>query len=63
MKYTVVEKAGYIGEKDQRSFDTYAAANDWMHEHYTRDELDPLDDDCLHVDIARDNGDERTYDF
>lgn len=58
-KFIVVEFAGYVGENDRRSFDTYLEASCWMHAQYPGDQWERL-----HVDIVMElpNGD-RTYDF
>ena len=55
-KYTIVENAGYVGECDVESHPSYWRALDRMREIYTPDEIDDL-----HVDIALDGPDGRTY--
>jgi hypothetical protein len=58
-KFTVVEKAGYIGETDITSFPTLREAIGWRDRHYEPDELE-----TLHAQIACDLPDgSRTYEY
>lgn len=63
--YTVVEQAGYVGEADQRSFESYLDACKWKDRHYTKAELGYFEDEkSLQVCIRLDKADgEQTYDF
>lgn len=58
MGYVVVEKAGFVGETDVGEADTKGEAialrNDW----YSPDEVD-----ALHVEIAYDGPEGRTYEL
>ena len=56
--YTVVEDAGYEGERDIRTFPSLIAADRWVQKFYGADEIE-----TLHVLIRRDRGDERSYEF
>ena len=56
--YTVVENAGYDGERDARSFAKYRDALAWMIASYGDDERE-----MFHLAIARDDADgSRSYD-
>lgn len=57
-KYTIVENAGYVGERDITSFPTQREARAHRERHYDRDELDSSDPNCLHVYIRYDWTDE-----
>jgi hypothetical protein len=57
-RFTVVEMAGYEGERDIRSFDTLREAMDFMDNQYSEEERDQFHDDCLHPDIRQDWEDE-----
>lgn len=57
-KFTVVENAGYVGEQDIRSFDTFRDACAFMKLQYSANELDGLHPDSLHVDIRQDWSDD-----
>jgi hypothetical protein len=52
VQYTVVENAGYVGECDVRSFDTYSRAAAFAHRNYPGEEIDELN-----VAVRRDNPD------
>jgi hypothetical protein len=54
--YTVVENAGYEGERDIRTFASLIAVDRWMAGWYEPDEIE-----TLHVLIRRDCGDEREW--
>jgi hypothetical protein len=54
--YTVVENAGYEGERDIRTFASLIAADRWLTRWYAPDEID-----TLHVVVRRDCGDEREW--
>jgi len=54
--YTVVENAGYEGERDIRTFASLITADRWMAGWYEPDEIE-----TLHVLIRRDCGDEREW--
>lgn len=57
--YTVVENAGYEGECEAKvGFRKSEEAWKWAERHYDADELE-----SLHVEVRRDCGDERTYEF
>ena len=57
--YTVIENAGYIGECDVRTaFSTAGAAWRWAERHYGKRQLEEL-----HVQVARDSRDGRTYEY
>lgn len=53
-KFTVVENAGYEGERDVTSFDTLGQALAWLNGQYSDAEKNPFDPDSLHVDIRQD---------
>ena len=57
-RYTVVENAGYEGERDVRTFERFLDADRWIRSRYGDDEVE-----SLHVLIRRDNGKQRTYEF
>jgi len=57
MAYTIVENAGCVGECDRETKPTYREAEQRMNELYRPDEIQHL-----HVDIAFDGPDGRTYD-
>lgn len=54
--YTVVENAGYEGECDGPHFPTFAAAARWVNRKYSGAEMV-----ALHVAIARDDANGRSY--
>jgi hypothetical protein len=54
--YTVVENAGYEGECDGPHFTTFAAAAQWVNRKYSGAEMV-----ALHVAIARDDANGRSY--
>ena len=57
--FTVVENSGYEGERDVRfGFSTSGAAWKWAYRHYSFDELDDM-----HVRVACDTPDGRTYEY
>jgi len=56
--YTVVENAGYDGERDRRSFPSPEDAWRWATRYYGKNGLEHL-----HVAVRRDCGDEKTYEF
>jgi hypothetical protein len=56
--YTVVENAGYTDERDVASFKTLQAADNWLMKQYGAEEVEQL-----HVMIARDSADGRSYEF
>ena len=57
--YTVVENAGYEGENDVRTaFSSAEAAWRWAERYYQGDEIE-----TLHVQVARDTQDGRSYEF
>lgn len=57
--YTVVENAGYVGEHDRRDgFKTSEAAWRWAQRQYGLGELNRLN-----VEVRRDLGDEKTYEY
>ncbi|MBF0392595.1 MAG: hypothetical protein HQL38_07925 [Alphaproteobacteria bacterium] len=56
MAYVIVEKSGYVGETDGPDFKDYWAALNAMQAQYTPDEID-----ALHVRIAYDGPEGRTY--
>lgn len=67
-RYTVVENAGYVGERDITSYPTAREA--WAHieSHYDADERDQFHPDCLHPEVRLDYTDDdgnpvETYDF
>jgi hypothetical protein len=59
-RFTIVEKAGYVGETEITSFPSLRQAMDYMDRKYTPEERDPFDPECLHVDIRQDWTDEET---
>lgn len=57
--FTVVENAGYEGECDMRTaFSTSEGAWKWARRHYRAGEIE-----ALHVAVARDTSDGRTYEY
>jgi hypothetical protein len=57
--YTVVEEAGYLSEHDRRSgFKSAEAAWKWAERNYRLGDLNRL-----HVEVRRDCGKEKTYEF
>lgn len=56
--YTVVEMAGYQGEKNLANFDTYERAARWLNRNYSSEEASQL-----HIAIAKDSDRGRTYDI
>ena len=56
--YIVVENAGYEGERDVKNFISYRAALKWLLKNYAEDERDGL-----HVAIAFEDGNGRSYDL
>jgi hypothetical protein len=56
--YTIVENAGYIGERDISTHPSYWAACNAMSRAYDSDEIE-----SLHVKIAFDGGEHRTYEI
>lgn len=59
MKYTVVENAGYVGERDVHTANSYMDAIKWRDGRYDDDEIERL-----RVDIAVDLPDgSRTYEM
>lgn len=63
-RFTVVEQAGYVGERDITSFPTLSEALAHIDSHYDADERDQFHKDCLHVDVRQDwtddSGEERS---
>lgn len=56
MPYVIVEQSGYVGERDVHQTEDYWDALDWMRRNYAQEETTNL-----HVDIAFDSEDGRTY--
>jgi hypothetical protein len=56
MRYTVVENAGYEGERDIRSFSNLIRADAFVRRWYDEDEIE-----TLHVAIRKDCGDYREW--
>jgi hypothetical protein len=57
-RYVVVENAGYIGERDVHGAPERGRAESWMRQTYTPDEIDEL-----HVAVAHDTRNHRSYDL
>lgn len=64
-RFTVVEQAGYIGEKDIKSFPRWPDAQAYIDKNYSADEMDSESKNCLHVEIRQDwteeDGDHKEY--
>ncbi len=54
VRYVVVERAGYIGERDVATFDTDRLAWDYLAATYGDDERDPDNPDALLPDVRTD---------
>lgn len=57
-RFVVVENAGYVGERDVHHEVTREAAERWLQGTYTAEEIA-----ALHVAVAHDVGDQRTYEL
>ncbi len=53
-RFTIVERAGYEGERDIISFPRLNDAHSWMEASYTCFEMDSNHPDSLHVAIRQD---------
>lgn len=57
-RYVVVENAGYVGERDVHETPERERAESWMRQTYTPDEIHEL-----HVAVAHDTGNHRSYEL
>ncbi|WP_404478907.1 hypothetical protein [Novosphingobium sp. BL-52-GroH] len=57
-RYVVVENAGYVGERDVHDTPERERAESWMRQTYTPDETQEL-----HVAVAHDTGNHRSYEL
>jgi hypothetical protein len=58
-RYTVVEQAGYVGERDLKTLDGFREANDWLALNYSPEEIEEM-----RIEIAVDLPDgNRTYEL
>jgi len=57
-RYVVVENAGYVGERDVHDTPERERAESWMRQTYTPDEIQEL-----HVAVAHDTGNHRSYEL